>query len=176
MERRRRLLKEKRGDIPDILSFLIVIFILALGFFLLAFIIPIVANGLGTAGLNETSEGFMAIEETSKIGTVTIQRGFFLLFVGLIIGVMITSFLSRTHPIFLFLYIIFLIISVVLATFLGNFYELFVSVDIFADTLAEQTLINLVMNNILQIVIGVAALSFIIVFAKFKTGGVTDRL
>ena len=84
---------------------------------------------------------------------------------------MISSFLARTHPIFLFLYIIFLGITVFLATYLGNFYETFSSADIFVDTLASQTLINFVMNNIVKITLGVGALSMVILFSKFTTSG-----
>ena len=165
-----KYIQTKKGDLPDMLVFLISIFILAIGLFIFAYIIPVIANGLGGAGLNQSTEGAAGITEMSNIGTITIQRGFFLLFVGLIMSIMITSFLARTHPIFLFLYIIFLGITIFLATYLGNFYETLTAIPLFAETLASQTLINVVMENIVKISLGVGALSMVILFSKFSSG------
>lgn len=164
-----KLIQTKKGDLPDMLVFLITITILATGLFVFAFVVPQIANGLGEAGLNNSAEGRGAISEMSNFGSTVIQRGFFLLFVGLIMSVMITSFLARTHPIFLFLYIIFLGITIFLATYLGNFYETLTATPIFADTLASQSLINVVMTNIVKISLGVGALSMVILFSKFSS-------
>lgn len=166
----------KKGDLPDVLVWLITIFILAIGLFIFAYVIPTIGTGLSDAGLNKSTEGANAIQTFSSIGTVTIQRGFFMLFAGLIMGVMISSFLIRTHPIFMFLYVIFLGLSVFLATYFGNAYETLTSSTLFAGTLASQGLINVVMNNLPKITLGVGALSIIIVFAKFTSarGGVQD--
>ena len=165
-----RFIQLKKGDLPDMLIFLITVFILAIGLFILAFVIPTISDGLADAGLNDSTEGASAISQMSNIGTTVIQRGFFLLFVGLIMSTMITSFLARTHPVFLFLYIIFLAITIFLATYLGNAYETLSNTSIFADTLASQSLINLVMNNIVKISLGVGALSMVILFSKFTSG------
>jgi hypothetical protein len=159
----------KKGDLPDMMIFLITITILAVGLFVLAFVVPEITEGLNIAGLNNSAEGANAIEELTKVGTQTIQNGFFLLFVGLIASVMISSFLVRTHPIFLFLYILFLGVTVFLGTYLGNMYETISETTIFAGTLASQNLINLVMENIVVIVIAVGALSMVIIFAKFSS-------
>ncbi len=164
-------LENKKGDVTDILIFIVVIFILAVGLFIFAYIVPQISSGLNDAGLNSSTEGANAITSLSNFGTVTIQRGFFLLFVGLIISTMVTSFFARTHPIFLFLYIMILGITVFLGVYLGRAYRDLSEISIFADTLGSQGLINIVMNNIITIVIAVGALSMIIVFAKFSTGG-----
>ena len=166
----------KKGDLPDVLVWLITIFILAMGLFVFAFVIPTIGTGLNDAGMNSSIEGADAITTFSSIGTVTIQRGFFMLFAGLIMGVMISSFLIRTHPIFMFLYVIFLGLAVFLSTYFGNAYETLTEQAIFSGTLASQGLINVVMNNIPKITLGVGALSIIIVFAKFSSlrGGGQD--
>lgn len=165
------LLTQKRGDITDMLIFLIVIFILGIGLFILAYIVPQITSGLNSAGMNSSTEGANAITHLSEFGTVTIQRGFLLLFVGLIISTMITSFFARTHPIFLFLYIFILGLTVFLGVYLGSAYQDFSNTPIFADTLASQSIINGIMDNIIPIIIGVGALSMIIVFSRFTTGG-----
>jgi len=88
-------LKNKRGDVTDMLVFIVVVFALFVGFFIFAFIVPELADGLNSAGLNGTTEGADAISSLSDFGTVTIQRGVFFLFVGLIISTMVTSFFAR---------------------------------------------------------------------------------
>lgn len=165
----------KKGDITDMLVFVIVLFILAVGLFIFAYTIPTIADGLNDAGLNNSVEGANAITEMSNVGTITIQRGFFLLFMGLMAGTMISAFFVRTHPIFLFLYIIFLAISIFIGTYFGNAYDTLTEIDIFASTLGSQTLINLVMDNLIKITLGVGALSMIIVFAKFSSLGGRGR-
>lgn len=161
----------KKGDLPDILIWLITIFILAIGLFVFAYVIPTIGSGLGDAGLNQSAEGLNAINSFSNIGTITIQRGFFLLFSGLMMGVMISSFLIRTHPIFIFLYIFFLGISVLLSTYFSNAFESLTSQEIFSSTLGTQGLISVVMNNLPKITLGIGALSLIIIFAKFSSIG-----
>jgi len=161
-------LKSKKGDLPDMLIFLVTIFILAIGLLVFAFIIPAISDGLSTAELNESSEGFDAIEELSEFGVSGLQKGFFFLFVGLVMSMMITSFLTRTHPIFLFMYIFFLGITVFVGGYLGNAFEQVASNPALVDTLGSQGLISTVMQNIVLITLVTGALSIIIVFAKFS--------
>ena len=163
------LLQSKKGDLPDMLVFIIVIFVLAIGMLIFAYVIPAVADGLETAGMNSSSEGANSIDELSDFGTVTIQRGFLLLFFGLAISTIITSFFTRVHPMFLFLYIIFLGLTVFIGTYLGNAYEQVSANPVLAETLASQGLITVVMQNLVILSLAIGALSMIIVFAKFSS-------
>lgn len=167
----RSILKKKKAELSDMLIFVITIFILAIGFFILIFVIPAISGGLRNAGLNNTEEGMGAIDQMDTIGTQTINYGFMLLFGGLVMSIMITSFLVRTHPIFLFLYIFFLAITLLLSIYLGNVYYDLQHNEIFASTVDNASFINVVMNHIVEIALGVGALSMIIVFAKFNSGG-----
>jgi len=159
----------KKGDVTDTITLLILLFILGVGFFILAFVVPSITTGLRDAGMNQSDEGEDAIQQLENFGTVQIQRGFFLVFVGLIISTLISAFLVRVHPIFLFLYVIFLIITVFLGTYLGNAYDQMRNIPTFAETMASQGLINLVFENLLTILIAVGAISIVIVFAKFSS-------
>jgi hypothetical protein len=103
------------------------------------------------------------------IGVTLMQRGFFLLFCGLILSLFITSVFSDVHPMFLFLYFLMLGISILLAVYLGNMYQQIAETPIFAETLSSQTLINSIMNNIVIIVLAVGALTMIITFSKFSS-------
>lgn len=164
-----RYLCSKKGDLPDMLVFLVTVFVFAIGLLIFAFVIPSIANGLGIAGMNQSSEGAAAIDEVVELGVGGMQKGFFFLFVGLIMGIMITSFLIRTHPIFMFMYIFFLGITVFLATFIGNAFEQVATSPALAETLGTQGLISAVMQNIVVIVLVVGAISMIIIFSKFSS-------
>ncbi len=169
MYQRRSLRKDKRADVTDMLIFSLMVFVIGVGLFILVFTIDAISDGLRDGGLNNTDEGSNAIDELESFGTVQLQRGFMLFFVGLIMSTMISSFLVRVHPIFLFLYIAFLILTVFLGTYLANAYDTMRTIPIFADELASQTLINVVFENMVIILIAVGALSLFIVFAKFSS-------
>ncbi len=165
------MLRGKKGDLPDMLIFLITSFIFAIGLLIMAFVIPSISDGLITAGMNSTSEGAAAIDELAELGINGMQKGFLFLFVGFIMGLMISSFLVRTHPIFIFLYVIFLGITLFLGTFIGNAFEQVATSSALADTAASQGLITIVMQNIVVITLAIGALSMIIIFAKFSNIG-----
>lgn len=160
-------LNSKKGDLPDMLIFIVTIFIFAIGLLILAFVIPSITDGLNDGGLNESSEGKQTIDELTELGVNGLQKGFFFLFVGLIMSTMITSFLTRTHPIFLFMYIFFLAVTLFIGGFLGNAFEQFAKSPVLVDTLGTQGLISIVMQNIVIITLVTGALSMIVIFAKF---------
>lgn len=164
-----------KGELSDMFIFLITIFILAIGFFIIIFIVPKITDGLRAGGLNNSVEGSAAIDNLENNFTGVINNGFLMLFVGLILSTMITSFMVRTHPIFLFLYIFFLAITLILGIYLGNAYYTFEQNPLFTDALQRATFLHAVMNNIVEITLAVGALSMIIVFAKFSTFGGTQN-
>ncbi len=173
------MVRYKKGDLPDMLIFLVTTFIFAIGLLIFAFVIPEISSGLIDAGMNSTSEGALAIDELTELGVNGMQKGFLFLFTGFIMGLMISSFLVRTHPIFIFLYIIFLGITLFLGTYIGNAFEQVATSSALANTTASQGLITIVMQNIVGITLAVGALSMIIIFAKFSnigSGGVRAPL
>lgn len=169
-------LRQKKGELTDVLIWMLTIFILGIGLFIIAFVVPNITSGLRTAGLNNSAEGTSAINSLEHISVSTINNGFLMLFVGLIIGVIISSFLIRTHPIFIFLYIFFLAISILLSFYLGNVYETMSQMSVFSETYSQMNFINLVMGHIAGITLAVGAISMIIIFAKFSTFGGSQPL
>ena len=70
------LINSKKGELTDILIFVITMFILAVGLLIMIFVIPNISNGLRTAGLNNSAEGINALNSFDEIGTGTINNGF----------------------------------------------------------------------------------------------------
>lgn len=164
------MFNNKKGDLPDMFIFIVTAFVFSIGFMILAFIIPAVADGLlATGGLNESQGALNTIEAIRELGATGMQRGFFFLMIGLMMSTMITSFLTKTHPIFLFMYIFFLGITLFVGGYLGNAFEQFASSPVLVDTLGSQGLISIFMKNIVIITLITGALSMIIIFAKFSS-------
>lgn len=168
---RKLLIKPKKGEVIDMMIWLITIFILAVGLFIIIFVTGKITTGLRTANLNTTTEGTNAINSLEDFGSHTINYGFLFLFAGLIISMLITSFMVRSHPIWLFLYILFLGCTIFLGFYLGNAYNTLSTNPVFADMLDSGSMINAVMKYIAEITLAVGAISIVIVFAKFSTFG-----
>ena len=154
----------KKGDILDLLTFVIVLFILVAIMFIISFTVPYITNGMKTAGLNNSNEGVNAIEKLETFGTTGIQKGVFWVFIALCISVLISSFYADTHPIWMFLYIFFLIVTVIIAGYLANAYETMINLNAFNGW--TQAYMTVVMQHIVKITIGVACASFVIMFSK----------
>lgn len=165
----------KKGELTDGFIFIITLFILAIGLFVIIFIIPQITSGLKTAGLNNSVEGASAINSLEFDIPSIVNNGFLMIFLGLVLSTMITSFFVRTHPIFLFLYIFFLAITLFVGIYVGNAFYQFEQSPIFASALNTATYIHVIMNNLVEITLAVGALSMIIVFAKFSTFGGTQQ-
>lgn len=171
-----RSILEKKAEVTDMFYFLLVIFMFAIGLLILIFVIPQITDGLRIGGLNNSVQGANAISQLEIVGTSTLNNGFLMLVIGFILSTLITSFFVRTHPIFLFLYIIFLGITLLLSFYLGNVYYNFLENNTYlASAVADAPFINLIMNHIAEICLGTGILSMIVVFSKFSTFGGTQQ-
>ena len=161
----RTIIKGKKGDITDMLSFLVTIIGLAIGLFIMAWVIPKITDGLNSANLNNSAEGKAAIQKLEDYGYNGIQKGFFWLFIGLCIATLISAFYVDTHPVWLVIYIIILGITIVLAAYLANAYEQVILNPAFEGF--EQGYITMIISNIVRILVGVGAASIVIIFGKW---------
>jgi hypothetical protein len=160
-------LKQKKGDLSDTILFVITAFIFGIGMFVLMFVVPQISSGLRLAGLNNTLAMNNAIDNFVSI----INYGTFFVMVGLLMSILITSFLVRTHPIFLIMYILFIPISIILAVYLGNAYNTLATNAAFTAVYANANMINLFFEHLVKITLVANFISIIIVLAKFSSGG-----
>ena len=161
----------KKGDPTDMILLLVMVF-----FLVVSFAVALYANGkvheiISTTVLNE-SAAYSSIDSAfTTINEFTVQRGFLLFFGILIIGILVSSFMVRVHPVFLFIYIITLIVAIFVAIYLGNAYELVVSNGQLATIAENYAMMTWVMEHITLTLLGVGALSMIIIFGKVGGGG-----
>ncbi len=161
----------RKGDATDILLFLVIIFFLAVSFIVVIFANVKIQQVISDSDLNDSSASEDILEAFDIINTKTVQNGFVLMFAILIIGMLVSAFLIRVHPIFFFFYIITAGFGIFLAVILSNIYQRVIENPQLATVAVQQGMINYVMQNIIAILIGAWALSMIILFGKLFAGG-----
>lgn len=172
----RNILKDKKGDASETLMVLLIIVFLAISFIVVLFVNTKIQTIISdTEGLNSTTAAPSIISGLNEINLVTVQRGFIIFFAFLVIGVIISSFLIKIHPVFIFLYIITLAMTLFVAVFLSNIYDTMISNEQLATIATNQTMINWVMEHIVMIMLGVGALSMIVIFSKVFTAPSGDN-
>lgn len=159
-----------KGDVTDITLFLILIFFLAISLVVALFANTQIKKVIDETPLNQSSAYSSISASFNIINTYTTQRGFVLMFAILCIGMLVSAWLIKVHPIFLFLYILTLGFAIFIAALLANTYALFVANDMIADFSADYSLITWVMRNIIRILLAVGILSIIIIFGKAAGG------
>ena len=163
----------KKGDPTDIFLFLVIIFFIAVSFIVVIFANTKIHEIISTTALNQ-SDAYSSIDASfTNINDFIIQRGFTLFFAILVMGILVSSFLIRVHPIFIFIYIITLLVTILTAVYLSNTYALLVAnaqLALIADKFAT---ITWVMQHVTKILLAVGAMSMIIIFGKIGGGDTT---
>lgn len=159
----------KKGDPTDMLIVIISVFFLAIVFLTYWYFTTTTANAFRQTPIyiNETVSGVQSLQDLGEKGS---SQGFVMIFGALLMGVIISSFLVKIHPVFLFLYIIMLSVTIILAVFLGNAYGLMTSQSPFDAAAAANPVIDIIMRNIVHIALAVGAMSMVVVFAKVFGG------
>lgn len=171
------MLKGKRADASVIILIIIIVFFLAVSFLVVNFVGIKFEWILRNTVLNETAEVSTIADGLNQINTKTIDNGFVLMFSFLIIGIIVSSFLVRIHPVWLFLYIIFLAVGIMLGVFLGNAYQKITELGAFAEPIANMTKTVFIMQHSLKMFLAAGALSMIVIFSKiFRQGGYVERM
>lgn len=165
------MLKNKKADVSDGIIILITLFFLAVSFVVVAFINDNLSEIISTTELNTTQVATSAAAAMNRMTTNGIQQGFVIIFAFLVIGTLLSSFLVRVHPVFLFLYIIMAGIMVILGVVLANTYNTLINAEAISEIAGQQTQINWIMSHIITIMIATVALSVIILLAKPPEGG-----
>jgi len=167
------MLRKRKGDPTDILLFLIIVFFIAISLVVTLYANSKIAEIIDTTVLNE-SEAYSSIHDSFKtINEYTAQRAFTLFFGILIIGIIVSSFLVRVHPVFIFIYIIVLGVTILTSVYLANSYAMMVANEQLATIAENYSMMTFIMQNIVKILLGVGALSMIIIFGKIGGGDAT---
>jgi len=169
------MFKNKKGDMADVFVYIIIAIFLAISFIVVIFVNGKLRDVITETALNETSVAPTIINAMDIMNETTVQRGYALFMGILLVGILVSSFLVRVHPAFIFIYIIGLAFAIFVSVFLGNLYYEFIQVEEFATIAANQGMITFFMKNLVKLTLAIGALSMIIVFSKIfsNSGGDT---
>lgn len=114
-----------KGQVGQIASFIVIIFVIALTVILCGTILNRFYDAMEETGF-ETAASISA-KEQMQASFLMFDYGILLLAIGLIVGLMITSFLIPTHPIFMVINIVGIFFLVFIGMITTNVYAEFVS-------------------------------------------------
>jgi len=166
----RKLKEDKKGSIFGVFLMLVALFGLALFIIILTYVIPEVTEGLRESALNDSAASRVALGAADTV-TERLDPIFLFIFVGLLMGMLITSFMIESHPIFIPIFIFLLAFAIIIGGIMGNVYEEFTENELLNATAQEQTYVNAIMGNYVMVLLGVGILCMIIIFARARYGG-----
>jgi len=165
------LKRNTKGSPTDIVLLLIMLFFLAVSMFIALYANTKMQEVISTTVLNESAAYDSINDSFEYVNSFVVQRGVVLFFAILCIGIMISSFLVKVHPIFIFIYIITLGVAIFVSMYLANTYEMVVTNATLSVIASKYTMVTFIMQHVAKILLAVGAMSFIILFGKIGGGG-----
>lgn len=165
----------KRGNILDIFFLAVIVAGLAIFFLILAFVVGKVTDRIIESGqLNESEYAMDALDYSSNL-VPKFDYAFFMIFIGLVLGTLISSVLIYVHKIFIPIYIFLFMMAIIVGVIMNNVYEKFTESAILSTGVSFHPFANAIMNNYILVLIGVGVLSMILLFGKIA-GGSQERI
>lgn len=171
----RSLLKNKKGTMEDVIFIGIIAAVLGVFILVMAYITPEISDKLRGTEINDSSAARTALNYSDTFAS-RLDVVFLIVFVGLIMGMLVSAFLIDAHPIFIPIFIFFLAFAVVAGAVMSNVYETFTEDPTLAATAAQNTFTGAILDNYVLIIIVVGVLSMILTFGKSRLLGGRERL
>jgi len=162
---------KKKGSARDVLFIAVIIFGLAISFFVINYMMGETVERMVTIpAINESSSAVSALEGITTM-TGRLDYVIFGVFLAMVLGLIITSWFIGGNPIFMFIYFIIVVITVVISTILANVWEEISQGAIAATIFGTSTLdaFPLTNNIMLYLPIYISIIGFIgivVMFAK----------
>lgn len=150
----------------DVLLIAVLVFAFGIGFFTVNFMMDTVVDDMTAVGVINASNQTVTALESVKDTAGRLDYVIFGLFIGLVLGLIVTSWFIGGNPLFMFIYFIVWVIGVVISTILANTWETVTTMVVFGVTITDFPLTN---NLLLYLPIYIAVVGFIgfvIMFAK----------
>ena len=161
------MLKQKKADVRNIILILVIIFFLAITMVITVFVNDKFATVIRTTQLNDSAASADILDKMDIVNERTVNMMFGTMIGLLVIGIMVSAFMSKTHPIWMFLYIIFLMVSVFAAAPLANTYTTLIENAIIAGSVAgDMSIINWIMERLAMVMLVIGAFSIVIALSR----------
>jgi len=159
----------KKGQTAPVAGLIFIILISAFAIFLL--IVGFIGNEIGTemkqkmgGGIPEINQSF---DTTITTSTVTINTLWYILFAGLLLGLIVQAVMAQQYPkVMLPIFILTLIITVIIAIVISNAYVAITEQANIATASAFQVGIYFIMTKLPYLAVIVGILSIVIIFTR----------
>ncbi len=156
----------KKGN--PVAGLIFIVMIAAFALFLL--VVGFIGNTVGTElqeKIGITQEINDSLQTTITTSTVTINTLWYILFAGLLLGLIVQAMLAQEYPkVMVPIFILTLIITVIIAIVLSNAYDQVASNANLASASGFQAGIHFVMNKLPFLAVIVGILSIVIIFTR----------
>lgn len=155
-------------------SFFEVIFVVGM---VLLFALVILLTLFLTNKINENSTTFLNENESEVISNYTtrvnsvLDYAFLFIFLVLVIGIIITSFLFYSHPIFTVLWILLSIGGIFVSAVVSNLFSEVSSAPAFSSIIGYMKITSFILNYLPLFTLAIIVISIIIIYSKSQTGG-----
>ena len=155
----------KRGDLTGVIYLIVMIAAFAIFLLIVGYIVPQITDPL-MEKIGTTEAINNSLSTSSNITEHTLPTIWLVVFGGLILGLFITSFFIRTHPIFVPVFVILLIIAIAISVPLSNAYQSLSEDAILSTASSQQQMIYFVIAHLPFFTFIIGLLSLLITFAK----------
>ena len=161
----------KKANIPDILMMMVILFGIVIFLVILYYIWTQVSPELNIAldSVMPDGDATYSVNTTSTQvtdSTLTFDSMMPLVIVGLLIMVLVSAFMVRSHPVFFFISIMVLAIFITLSAVFSNVYQTITDDSELSTTSSDFSITNLFMDKLPYIILIVTVLTFIILWGK----------
>lgn len=152
--------------VRDVLFIAVLLFAFGVGFFVLHFAMNTVVDELllepAINGTQETVDSFNSV----KVVVNRLDYLLFMLFIGLVLALIISSWFIAGNIIFMFVYFIVIVLSVIISTVLSNVWETMHVLPQFGVTIASFPLTNNLLTYLPIYISVVGFVGIVTMFAK----------
>jgi hypothetical protein len=159
----------------DILIAGVILFFLAIGFFVMYFASgQVITKMMGMSQINQSASAMAALQGSQKVNDM-MDYVVFGVFIGLVLGIIITGWFIGGNPIYMAIYFLIAVIAVVVGAVLANVWETTSQSSIFGTTVTHFPMTNNIMLNLPIYLAIISFLGLIAMFAKPYLAGGADN-
>lgn len=155
----------KKGSIIDVAFLLVAVLGLAIFILVVGYIFPQITAGIKTSAIGSNTASVAALDSTDNIVS-RFDTVFLIIFIGLAISVLVSSFFIGSSPILIPIYIIALSILMIFAAVVEKVYDAFATNVTFVATAATHPITGYILSHLIMAAIGIGVLSMVLIFAK----------
>lgn len=159
----------KKGSLPDVFYISVIGLVMALLFIIALYIIGQFNTNIAPVLNAQASGSGDPITHIQNFAQGSFNTIYLIIFVGLIIAIVITAFLTDIHPIFFPLFVLFSIGAVILSAILSNVYESISSVSQFTTAVSSIPSMNYIMLKLPYFLSGILLIVLVVLFGKSRS-------